>query len=95
MWVLKATNVRIVTSTCTRSLSTGTRWRSSVSIFIVISLSPPRVEEACVGREEKKKKIGRVWPGSKSGGSNLDLRGLQVTYLLSGDLSREIVAAKT
>ena len=37
-----------------------------------------RVEEACVGREEKKKKIGRVWPGSKSGGSNLDLRGLQV-----------------
>jgi len=36
-----------------------------------------RVEEACVGREEKKKKIGRVWPGSKSGGSNLDLRGLR------------------
>ena len=43
-----------------------------------------RVEEACVGREEKKKKIGRVWPGSKSGGSNLDLRGLQVTYQILG-----------
>ena len=55
----------------------------------MISLSPPRVEEACVGREEKKKKIGRVWPGSKSGGSNLDLRGLQVSYLVSGGLSLE------
>ena len=40
-----------------------------------------------MGREEKKKKIGRVWPGSKSGGSNLDLRGLQVSYLLSADTS--------
>ena len=46
-----------------------------------------------MGREEKKKKIGRVWPGSKSGGSNLDLRGLQVTYLLTGDHSGEISGA--
>ena len=52
--------------------------RTSVSISLLLI---SRVEEACVGREEKKKKIGRVWPGSKSGGSNLDLRGLQVTYL--------------
>ena len=91
MWDPKATNVKIATSTYTRSLSTGTLWRSSFSISIAIT----RVEEACVGREEKKKKIGRVWPGSKSGGSNLDLRGLQVTYLLSGDLSREPGTARS
>ena len=86
MWDHKATNVKIATSTYTRSLSTGTLWRSSFSISIYIAIT--RVEEACVGREEKKKKIGRVWPGSKSGGSNLDLRvNLQVNNLLAGDLS--------
>lgn len=68
----------------TRNWCTGAVF---VFVFVIVPwLVCARVEEACVGREDKgRKNRGRVWGQlpeslwSKSGGSNLDLRGgLQV-----------------